>query len=189
MEIGNIVRINRGSSKGEETTITGLAVDGRFETMLGTFKAGTLTFVAANEDVYLEMSEMTANPEALVTPESEGAVMAELSPCLCNCGELAGKKARFIPGHDQKLRSRLLIEFDHGSYSQRESAAERLMNLGWYTLEQLEDREHEAKEASTAKADRLMAKRDKLAERIAKLSAELDELDIQIEVELFRTSR
>lgn len=29
-------------------------------------------------------------------------------PCMCGCGELAGRRAKFIPGHDAKLKSRLL---------------------------------------------------------------------------------
>lgn len=36
------------------------------------------------------------------------AEVALQKPCMCGCGGMAGRKAKFIPGHDAKLKSRLL---------------------------------------------------------------------------------
>jgi predicted nuclease with RNAse H fold len=62
-------------------------------------------------------------------PPGDGAVhtaRAVTTPRLCECGCGDPVKRRFLPGHDAKLKSRLLREVRAG-----QAARERLVRLGW----------------------------------------------------------
>lgn len=51
--------------------------------------------------------------------------------CGCGCGAQVGPKARFRPGHDAKLKSRLVALARHGDSHQALLAREQLEALGW----------------------------------------------------------
>ena len=55
------------------------------------------------------------------------------SKCLCGCGSVPSKKgSRFKPGHDMKLRSKLLkTSRDGKNSSQRVKATATLRSYGW----------------------------------------------------------
>lgn len=52
-------------------------------------------------------------------------------PCLCGCGETVSPTARFRPGHDAKLKSRLLKIARDPDHAGQQKAIERLQGLGW----------------------------------------------------------
>ena len=190
MEIGNIVRVNRGNHKGEEVAVLDIDNDG-VVTTAGRFRTGALTFVAANEAEYVEMGEMTdAEIVPTIMEVTENPVGFEIpEPCACGCGAPAGKDAKFVPGHDQKLRSRLLIEFDHGSDNQRSQSRERLVGLGWYTEADLDERDERNQSEANSKADKIRARIEKLNVKMAKLTEDIAKLETQREIEEFRSER
>lgn len=49
-------------------------------------------------------------------------------PCLCGCGLFpSGKKSRFVPGHDGRIKGLLLVAARNGD----KDAEQRLIDLGW----------------------------------------------------------
>lgn len=55
--------------------------------------------------------------------------------CQCGCeAELTGKKSRFRPGHDAKLKSRLLQQLRGEDPAQVKSAQQQLEEQGWAHL-------------------------------------------------------
>jgi len=52
---------------------------------------------------------------------------------VCECGECGRTTGggRFLPGHDAKLKSRLLRDYRSGDPALRKVAAERILSLGW----------------------------------------------------------
>lgn len=68
------------------------------------------------------MADETTEPEVIET------AIPPREPCLCGCGLTPlGKKARFIPGHDAKLRSRLVNAARAGD----KAADKQLGDLKW----------------------------------------------------------
>lgn len=51
-------------------------------------------------------SEKAEREKAAAAKKAEREAGSQPKPCLCGCGVLAGKGARFIPGHDAKAHSR-----------------------------------------------------------------------------------
>ena len=55
-------------------------------------------------------------------------VIANRRPCECGCGQLpSGRKSRFIPGHDGRLKGLLLTAAKLGD----EESIQRMIDLGW----------------------------------------------------------
>lgn len=72
--------------------------------------------------------------EKLTEIENEnGASDAELErhACLCGCGGEPGKSSRFMPGHDGRLKGRLIATWRTGDATERADAAARMNELGW----------------------------------------------------------
>ena len=106
----------------------------------------------------------------------EQAVEPTAEPRLCGCGcgtPVVGKKARFLTGHDAKLKGRLLAAFDAGDAS----AGATLVANGWKSEAALAARKQDAatRKATNAgsKRERLTAKLDKARTEVARLEAEL----------------
>lgn len=57
---------------------------------------------------------------------------AKLHDCLCGCGKPA--KSRFLPGHDARLKSRLLADWRSGERKLQAAAESELQKLGWLYL-------------------------------------------------------
>jgi predicted nuclease with RNAse H fold len=67
-------------------------------------------------------------PASNTPPQSKRATTsARMTACLCECGCGATVRNRFLPGHDAKLKSRLMRDCRAGD----EEACERLRQLGW----------------------------------------------------------
>lgn len=73
---------------------------------------------------------------------------AEAKLCECGCGQAVNPKREFRAGHDMKLRSALLGLWDDG----QGAMAEELVTRGWYTWEQLEQRQADRAEKAAKKA-------------------------------------
>jgi hypothetical protein len=78
----------------------------------------------------------TRKPRTTATPldaqEAEDAFRVARpaeAPCLCGCGELT--KGRFFPGHDAKLKARLIVTTRDGDATAAEFAAAALEVYGW----------------------------------------------------------
>jgi hypothetical protein len=81
---------------------------------------------------------------------------AQPHPCECGCGEqtITGR-ARFIPGHDARLKSQLIAAVLDGSPAEARKAEARLVKLGWAGPEAKVDhlaKSRAAREAKAAKA-------------------------------------
>ena len=72
---------------------------------------------------------MTTAKSATTTKDA-----VELKRCACGCNAVV--KNQFAQGHDAKLKSQLLTEFDRGS----EDAGEDLVHRGWRTAAELAER-------------------------------------------------
>lgn len=70
--------------------------------------------------------------------------------CGCGCGQVVSPKRTFRPGHDAKLRSALLAAWDDG----QGAVAEELVTRGWYTWDQLQERQAKRDEKAAKKARR-----------------------------------
>jgi hypothetical protein len=80
--------------------------------------------------------------------------------CLCGCGRhVVSPKARFISGDDGVLKGRHLREFDEGN----EASGLRLIELGWFTNDSLQERELKREQTAQAKLDRVKAREEKAA--------------------------
>jgi hypothetical protein len=72
----------------------------------------------------------------------------ELPRCQCGCGTIRNPKSMFVIGHDAKLKSRLLAQWDAGQGAD----AEELVERGWYSWEELEARRQKIEAKAEAKA-------------------------------------
>jgi len=89
----------------------------------------------------LEEALETANARKARKPK-------ESKPCHCGCGKTTF--ATFAMGHDAKHKGELLRSFDKGD----QKAAADLINHGWYTKEQLDDREFVVNEKKAAQIEK-----------------------------------
>jgi hypothetical protein len=82
-----------------------------------------------------------------------------LTPCECGCG--ADSKSRFLPGHDAKLKSRLVTQAVEGS----KEAEKQLADLGWshFLDRKREILAEQAKQADANKSDAKPTRRSKTA--------------------------
>jgi hypothetical protein len=95
------------------------------------------------------------------TTRKAEATEQEFKRCECGCSQIVNPKRHFVSGHDARLKSQLLRRFDGGD----ESAAVELMERGWRSNDELEDRAEKREAKDKSKADRA-AKRE--ADRKAK---------------------
>lgn len=65
--------------------------------------------------------------EADATVETEAA---EKPLCACGCGERT-KGGKFLPGHDMKLKSRLISAIKEGPAAERKKALKEAETHGW----------------------------------------------------------
>jgi hypothetical protein len=100
------------------------------------------------------------NPEEIpdmakaTTVKVSTTAQADYRECECGCG--VGVTRRFLPGHDQRLKGVLRRAFDAGD----QDAGTKLIDMGWNTREQLDERVAKAEAKAEAKA----AKQAKVAE-------------------------
>ncbi len=141
----------------------------------------------SNEQV--EREQLAAELEEVFGPEGEEgereALQAEVDAldggdeptpdrfCECGCNTVVGKKARFTPGHDMRLKSALLTRYDAGD----QSAGKELVERGWRTEADLATRSANGKATEEQKAEckraRVRAKLDRAREQVAALEREL----------------
>jgi hypothetical protein len=60
-----------------------------------------------------------------------GAKAKHNGPCRCGCGYETKNGSKFLPGHDAKLKSRLVMEAMEGNPEQQKSARKELAELNW----------------------------------------------------------
>lgn len=82
--------------------------------------------------------EAPARPERTSSRTSRKAVPQE---CTCGCGEMTGG-GRFRPGHDAKMKSRLLVAIDN---QVDQASADKMVEMGWATEEAMHERMNRAK--------------------------------------------
>ncbi len=70
----------------------------------------------------------------------------DLPRCECGCGVMV--KSKFAQGHDAKLKSSLLKDWDGGTAE----AGDELVKRGWYTANELQQRRDKAEEKAAKKA-------------------------------------
>lgn len=88
------------------------------------------------------------------TADSSPAAETEFKRCACGCGVIVNPKSTFVPGHDMKLRSKLLAHWDAG----QGAMAEELVERGWYSWEELAARTEKRELVEVAKAERAEAR-------------------------------
>lgn len=88
--------------------------------------------------------------EEVVEGTQPAAEEQEFKRCACGCGVIVNKKRSFKPGHDAKLKGRLLLHFDMG----QGAAGDELVERGWVTDEALEARREKAEAKAEAKEQR-----------------------------------
>lgn len=121
-------------------------------------------------------STKAQNAQLRKSTKAEAKGEAQVLP-LCQCGcqkHVVTHRASFLSGHDMKLRSLLLRQFDEG----REEAAVELVGRGWYTNDDLEARAEKRQAEAQAKlyraakreADKEAKEREKAAAKEAKAS-------------------
>jgi hypothetical protein len=95
-----------------------------------------------------------AKQSRITSDEAKAAKKAAkpLNPCGDGCGQQVARN--FAPGHDQRHKGALRRAFDAGS---AEAEAE-LLDRGWNTQEQLDNRRAEAKAKAERAAERESAK-------------------------------
>ncbi len=97
--------------------------------------------------------------------------------CLCGCGTpVRGRRANFAPGHDSRLKSRLLLAARAGNAEARVD----LIKLGWATNESIDRVAASSRPTEEQKRERerqrLTAKLNRAKAEVARLEAELAEL-------------
>lgn len=101
--------------------------------------------------ILAELANQEDNDIGFTEEEANG--QPEPRRCLCGCDSVVGKKARFVVGHDARLKGELVRLSRAGSEGARETLAE----LGWShfdtpTKAMLRREQREAAKAATAKA-------------------------------------
>jgi len=95
--------------------------------------------------------------------------------CACGCGETT-RGGRFKPGHDARLRGQLLKGHDAGDAT----ATEALIEHGWFTAHDLDDRKAMGAVSDAEKAERkrlrLSARLHQARQLVAELEAQLSAL-------------
>jgi|GEM_PF-6876111 len=90
----------------------------------------------------------------------------DLKRCECGCGVVVTK--RFAMGHDQRHKGALLRAFDGGN----SEAGDELVERGWRTANELEERRAKAETKAQMLAEREAAKAEKASAKAAKAEAE-----------------
>jgi hypothetical protein len=91
----------------------------------------------------------------------------EFKRCECGCSLIVNPKRHFAPGHDQRFKGILLRRFDGGD----ESAAVELMERGWRSNDDLQERAEKREKAAKDKAERVAKREAVKAEREAAKAA------------------
>ncbi len=92
-------------------------------------------------------------------------------PCACGCGILT-EGGDFRPGHDARLKGRLLAEARSGD----SGARSQLIRRGWATNERID-----AQSAKASAADVAARKQARLQKKAARLRAELLAIEAEID--------
>ena len=101
---------------------------------------------------------LMAEAERILAEEREAAQLAQANAKLCRCGcggTPVGKTARFIPGHDGRLKGRLLKEARGTDEAVAANAVTQLKAFGWehFLIERVKDaKKRRAAERRVAKA-------------------------------------
>ncbi len=134
-------------------------------------QAGKQREEAATNETAAVMNGQTVDVEELQATEQTRPVVR---PCGCGCGQpVSGKKSAFRMGHDSVHKSKLLCRHDAGDLN----ATQELIERGWRTARQLDDRREKASGKAAAsiesKRERLVAKLDRAKAEVARLETEL----------------
>ena len=132
----------------------------------------TATVTAPTVETLVETPvEETPIEQVIETPVEEIPAAKGPQPkvCACGCG-LMTKGGTWVVGHDAVYKGRLLRAYDAGD----ESAASELVNRGWTTPARIAARGQRTDSSDAAKAARLLAKADRLAEQIDDLNRRRD---------------
>ena len=73
---------------------------------------------------------MPRKPAATVAAKDSKPAKRTPQPCACGCGDQT-KGGRFLPGHDARLKGRLLAQLREGSARERATAEKALRANGW----------------------------------------------------------
>jgi hypothetical protein len=73
------------------------------------------------------VEEAVAKIKADDKAQANGKSKATTHPCLCGCGGKITSKARFLMGHDSKLKSKLI----HAAIAGDKAAESEIGKLGW----------------------------------------------------------
>lgn len=73
-----------------------------------------------------------AEPKVKPKAKKRAKLTKTMHPCECGCGALV--RARFVQGHDAKLKSQLLSELrlEETPAGRKQELIQQLKNLGWY---------------------------------------------------------
>jgi hypothetical protein len=118
--------------------------------------AGTgIEFVDAEYD-----GDIAANPARVsVAREAKASTPKE---CECGCGGMT-RGGKFIPGHDSKMKSRLLQELSNPET--RQAAADTMIERGWATQEQIDQKLENADRKVAAAAEKAQERERKAQEK------------------------
>ena len=97
-----------------------------------------------------------ATATKITTREDEPSEQ-EFKRCECGCDQIVNSKRHFAPGHDQRHRGNLLRRFDSGD----ERAAVELVERGWRSNDELQERADKREKIAQEKAERA-SNRDKV---------------------------
>lgn len=121
--------------------------------------------------------DIAANPARVnVKREPKASTPKE---CECGCGDMT-RGGKFIPGHDSKMKSRLLGELLNPET--RSEASATLLDRGWASQEQIDKKIDERDRKIAAAAEREQEKARKAAEKEAQ-RAERERLKQEAEAE------
>lgn len=201
---GDLIRFineegDTGVAKAIQKEIAASGYDGTFEsdepvTISPTEKNAPGVAAALNQMVGTEINLDEIEQPEKATSRSSGTPRAPKEPTFCMFSGEPTSGGRFLPGFDMKLRGGLTRIVDNTNMSDTdvavvgtgtaateytvEGAIDKLVDLGWYTREDLEQRRERAFKKV---ADREEAKRQREAERAAakaaKAQAESEESD------------
>ncbi len=126
----------------------------------------TAAEAAAVQEV--QMGEQTETTSEQTTTEPV------VRTCLCGCGSpVRGRRANFAPGHDSRLKSRLLLAARAGNAEARAD----LIKMGWATNESIDRVAASSRlteeQRRERERERLTAKLERARQEVARLEAEL----------------
>ena len=175
---GDTVSVIRGSDSGFTGRVTELDMEHRTAVVSnGTDeieqKWGNLRLVEPQPEAEVESLETSDEPET-----------AEPRFCECGCGaEVRTKKGMFAPGHDMKLKSRLLkvVVSNESTSDEIAQARAELVSRGWKSPEALDIALNRALTSANSKRVRIIAQLERVNNQMDKLREQRRNLEIQLE--------